>query len=87
MQGGPRSAQVRQEDARPLHEVRRDGVAGLVVDRRPVPGDVLDRRFRIRVDIALGRGDEDAREAELTGKIDNLREWIEKAVKVSLNLK
>ena len=31
---------------RPAHEVGRDGVAGLVVDRRPVRGDVLDRRRR-----------------------------------------
>ena len=32
----------------PVHEVGRHGVAGLVVDRRPVRGDVLDRRRRRR---------------------------------------
>ena len=36
--------QVGQERGRPVHEVGRDVVAGLVVDRRPVLRDVLDRR-------------------------------------------
>ena len=45
-------------------------VAGLVVDRRPVRGDVLDRRLGPGVDVALGRRDEDAREAAGAGGVD-----------------
>ena len=43
-----RLCEVGRERGRPVHEVGRDGVAGLVVDRRPVRGDVLDRRLAAR---------------------------------------
>jgi len=52
---------MRHECGRPVHEIGRDVVAGLVVDRRPVLGDVLDGGFTIAMDIALGRRDEEAR--------------------------
>ena len=55
---------------RPVHEVGRDVVAGLVVDRRPV----LARRLRSSAD-ACARSpavmrDEDAREATAAGRVD-----------------
>ena len=64
------TAQVFRERGRPRVEVGRHGVAGLVVDRRPVLGDVLDRRPRPGVHVALGRRDEDPREATGAGRVD-----------------
>src|SRR5438874_9677818 len=51
--------QVAHELGRPFGQVGRNVVLGLVVDRLPVLGDVLDRRSRRRVDVPLGLGDED----------------------------
>src|SRR5205807_4385914 len=65
--------EVGHEPGRPLGEIGRSVVPGLVVDRRPVLGNVLDRGFRALVYVTLRLGDEDAGEATEPGGIDLAR--------------
>src|SRR5437660_550515 len=64
--------EVAHELCRPLGQVGRNVIAGLIADRLPVLGDVLDRGSGAdaRVDVALGLGDEHAGEATEAGAVD-----------------
>src|SRR2546423_11445675 len=56
--------QVVHELGRPVGQVGRNVIAGLVADRLPALGDVLDRRrFGGRVHVPAGLANEDAGEA------------------------
>src|SRR3954467_11019782 len=57
------------ERLRPRGQISGDVVPGFVVDRGPVLRDVLYRRLSCRVNVSLGRRDEDARETTSTGRV------------------